>query len=249
MKKLWFAIAGVVVIMATLLMVGCGTGSTAPVYINGQQQGIWVNGEGKQTVTPDLAIINIGIQTQEITVADAQAKAAEAMDKLIATLKAQGVDQKDIQTSSFSISQVTRWDNDKNESIVTGYSVSNTVTVKIRDINKAGVIIDAAAAAGGDLVRINGITFTVDDPTTAYNQARDKAIQSAMDKAKQIADKSGAKLGKITYITENNYYSPIYRTMDSYKAGAEVGAPTVVTPVSAGELEVTTTVQIAYAIN
>jgi uncharacterized protein len=248
MKRIWLTIAGVVVIMASLLMVGCSSGSTAPVYINGQQVGLWVSGEGKQTVTPDLAIINIGIQTQEVTVADAQAKTAEAMDKLIAALKLQGVDEKDIQTASFSISQVTRWDNDKNESVVTGYSVSNTVTVKIRDIKKAGVTIDAAAAAGGDLIRVNGITFTVDDPTAAYNQARDKAIQNAMDKAKQIAEKSGAKLGKITYITESNSYYPVYRSYDSYKAEA-VGAPGVVTHVSAGEQDVTTTVQISYAID
>jgi uncharacterized protein len=251
MKKIWLAIAGVVVLVGMLAMAGCGT-SASPndvnVNLNSQQTGLWVNGEGKVTVTPDVAIINIGIETQEVSVADAQAKAAEAMDKLMQALKAQGVKEKDIQTTGYYISQVTRWDNERQIQEVTGYRVSNTVTVKVRDVAKAGATIDAVAAAGGDLTRVNGITFTVDDPTNYYNDARDKAIANAKAKAEQMASKSGAKLGKITYITENNYYSPIYRSYDSIKASgaAPEAAPTA---ISAGELEVTTTVQIAYALD
>jgi uncharacterized protein YggE len=126
--------------------------------------------------------------------------------------------------------------------------VSNTVTVKIRDVKKAGSTIDAVAAAGGDLARVNGITFTVDDPTNYYNDARAKAIDNAKAKAQQMADKSGAKLGKITYITENNYFQPIYRAFDM-KAASGAPAPAIDTSISAGSLDITSTVQIAYAIN
>ncbi len=251
MKKIWLAIAGVAVMLGMLAMVGCGSGSTTPndvnVNLNSQTTGIWVSGEGKVDATPDVAIISVGIQSQEVTVADAQAKAAEAMDKVMQALKAQGVDEKDIQTASYYISQVTRWDNDKQEQIITGYSVTNTVTVKVRDVTKAGTTIDAVAAAGGDLTRVNGITFTLDDPTSKYNDARDLAIANAKAKAQQMAEKSGAKLGKITYITESTNYSPIYRGYDTKANGAAPEA--VSTSISAGELQISTTVQIAYAID
>lgn len=250
MKKIWLGIAGVVVLLASLVLVGCTGSAAQPVTVNtnGQQQGIWVTGEGKVTVTPDVAIISVGIQSQETTVAAAQAKAAAAMDQLMQALKAQGVADKDIQTTSFYISQVTRYDNSTQQQIVTGYMVSNSVTVKIRDVKKAGTTIDAVAEAGGDLTRINGITFTVDDPTNSYNDARGKAIDNAVAKAKQMADKAGVKLGKIIYITENNYYTPVYQSLDM-KATAGAPAPAVSTSVSPGELTVTTTVQITYAIN
>jgi uncharacterized protein YggE len=249
MKKIWLGIAGIVILLASLVMVGCGA-STTPVTVNtnGQQQGIWVTGEGKVIVTPDVAIISVGIQSQETTVAAAQAKAAAAMDQLMQALKAQGVADKDIQTSSFYISQVVQYDNSKQQQIVVGYMVSNTVTVKIRDVKKAGTTIDAVAEAGGDLTRINGITFTVDDPTNYYNDARGKAIDNAVAKAKQMADKAGVKLGKVTYITENNNFTPIYQSFDM-KATAGAPVPAISTSVSPGELTITTTVQITYSIN
>ena len=247
MKKIWLVIAGIVVLLATVVMVGCGTAASAGTVNSNQQTGIWVNGQGKVTATPDIATISVGIQSQETTVAAAQSKAQAAMDQVMQALKAQGVAEKDIQTSSFYISQVTQYDNTKQEQNVVGYMVSNTVTVKIRDISKTGTTIDAVANAGGDLTRINGITFSVDDPTNYYNDARAKAIDDAAAKAKQIAAKAGVKLGKITYITENNNFTPIYQTLDMKSAGAPV--PAVSTSVSPGSLDITSTVQIVYAIN
>lgn len=251
MKKIWLAITGVVLMVGMLVMAGC-SGDISPndvnVNLNSQQTGIWVNGEGKVSVTPDMAIINVGIVSEKPTVAEAQAEAAQAMDNLIQTLKDQGIDEKDIQTTSYYITQNTRWNQTDQKEEVIGYRVSNSVTVKVRDVNKVGTTIDAVAAAGGDLTRISGITFTIDDPTDFYNEAREKAIENAKAKAQQIADKSGAKLGKITYITESNYYSPVYRPYDSYKLATQEAAG-VSTPISEGELEISTTVQIAYAID
>jgi uncharacterized protein YggE len=247
MRKIWLAIAGVVAALGILALAGCGAGAPVNVNLNSQSQGIWVSGEGKVTVTPDLAIITVGIQDQEVTVAEAQAKAAEAMDKVMQALKGQGIDDKDIQTQYFNISQVTRWDNDKQVQIVTGYQVTNTVTVKVHDVNKAGAVIDAVVAAGGDMARVNGITFTLDDPTSKYNDARDLAIANAKAKAEQMASKAGISLGKVTYITENAVYNPIYRSLDMAGSGS-VPAPAVKTAISGGELDITTTVQIAYAI-
>jgi uncharacterized protein YggE len=169
------------------------------------------------------------------------------MDKVMASLKNGGVAAKDIQTQSFNIQKISRWDDKNQQEIVTGYMVTNMVTAKIRDVNKAGTVIDAVAAAGGDLTRIDSISFTIDNPAAFQEQARQKAVADAAAKARQLADAAGVKLGKPIYITESSYVpNTVYRDA-ALKAEASSGATT--TPVSAGELEVTANVQIAYAIN
>jgi uncharacterized protein YggE len=247
-KKIWLSIAGAVLILVVVGLVGCGSGTPSNgnvnVNLNGQQEGIWVNGEGKVTAVPDVAVISLGIEAQELTVAEAQAKAAEAMDKVMKALENAGIDRKDIQTQYFNIQKVTRWDNDKQNEVVIGFRVTNTVTAKVRDVTRAGSTIDAVVAAGGDLTRVNSVGFTVDNPASYQEQARVKAVNDAVAKAKKLADTAGVKLGTPTFITENSYIpGPIYRDM----AAAE-GAPAPVTPISPGEMEITANVQIAYSI-
>jgi uncharacterized protein YggE len=254
MKKIWLVVIGIVLLLGVLTLASCkeeGTPSNGnlKVDLNSQQTGIWVNGEGKISVIPDVAILTLGIESQETSVAVARANASEAMDKVIQALKAQDIKDKDIQTQYFNISQVSNWDN--NKEVITGYRVTNTVTVKVRAVEKAGDVIDAVVAAGGDLTRVNGITFTVDEPADYYVQARELAITHATAKAKQMADKAGFKIGKITYITENsNSYGISYRNYYAMEDSAmAIPAPTIVTPVSVGSLEITATVQIAYEID
>jgi uncharacterized protein YggE len=252
-KKTWLAIIGLVVVVLGIVgLTGCGSEGTtlSGSIFNNQQTGIWVNGEGKISVVPDVAVLTLGIESQETSVADAQAKASEAMDKVIAALKAQGIKDKDIQTQYFNISQDRRWEDLKNTEVIYGYRVTNTVTVKVRNVEKAGEVIDVVVAAGGDLTRINGINFTVDEPAAYYVQARELALSHAAAKAQQMADKAGFKLGKITYVSEstNNYnftYRNYYGMNDSAMA---VPAPTIVAPVSVGSLELTADVQVAYEI-
>ena len=244
MKKYWLGVIGLVLVLAMVGLCGCSTGSTTigTANLNSQQVGIWVNGEGKVTVTPDIASLNLGITAQAASVAAAQSQAAEAMNKVMTALTDNGVAKKDIQTQHFSIDQVTRWDEEKQQEVVIGYRVTNMVTAKIREIDKTGAIIDAVAAAGGDFTRINGIGFSVDDPTPYYKEAREKAMADAKAKGEQLAELSGVKLGKPTYISEGTIY-PVYPTM--YKEATGAPAPT---PVSPGELELTLTVQAVYAI-
>jgi uncharacterized protein YggE len=257
LKKIWLSIAGVVLIVVAVVgLVGCSSGEGATLNgsssglklnINGQQEGIWVNGEGKVTAAPDTAVLTLGIQAQELTVAEARDKAAEAMTAVKNALTDAGIDDKDIQTQYFSIQQVTRWDDDKQQETVIGYQVTNTVTVKVRDLNKTPAVIDGVTAAGGDLTRISSIAFTIDDPTTYYEQARVKAVADAAAKAKKLADTAGVKLGKATYISESSYIpSPIYRDVATATEG--VPAPTPTTPVSPGEMDITVNVQMGYAI-
>ncbi len=254
MNKKWLITIGAIAVLlvAAIGLAGCGTelsGGSLELKgsLNSQQEGIWVNGEGKVTAVPDVAILSVGVEAQAVSVAEAQSQASEAMDKVVAALKSNGVAEKDIQTTSFNIYKVTRWDNSANQEIVTGYRVSNMVSAKIRDTGKAGTVIDAVAAAGGDLTRINSISFTIDDPAKFQEQARQKAVADAAAKAKQLAEAAGVKLGKPIYITESSYVpSTIYRD-SALKAEASSGETT--TSISAGELEVTANVQISYEIN
>jgi uncharacterized protein YggE len=248
MKKYWLVVVSLVLVLAVVGFAGCSAGPTTigTVDINSQQTGIWVNGEGKVTVTPDIATLWLGIEAQATTVAEAQTQAATAMATVMAALAENGVAEKDIQTQYFSIYQVTRWDDDKDEQVVIGYRVTNMVTAKIRDIEQAGPVIDAVAAAGGDYTRINNISFSVDDPTPYYQQARQKAMADAKAKAEQLADLAGVNLGKPTYISEGTIYPPIVYRDVGMEAMAPVPAPT--TPISPGEIELTLNVQVAYAI-
>jgi len=256
MKKIWLAIAGVVLIAVVAGLVGCNSGegsvtltsgsSGIKLNVNGQQEGIWVNGEGKVTAVPDIAILTLGIQAQESNVTEARDKAAGAMTAVMNALKDAGIAATDIQTQNFNIQQVTRWDNDKQQEIVIGYQVTNTVTVKVRDVSKTPTVIDSVTVAGGDFTRISSLAFTVDDPTPFYEQARVKAVNDAAARAKKLADTAGVKLGKPTYISESSYIPcPIYRDINTVEA---VPAPTPTTPVSPGEMDITVNVQIAYAI-
>ncbi|MBI2832237.1 MAG: SIMPL domain-containing protein [Chloroflexi bacterium] len=257
-KKLTLAVA-VVAIMGVVVLSGCVAGPASPgklslgdsltgLQVNlGNQQGIWVNGEGKVKVVPDVANLSLGISVQKASVAEAQKLAAQAMDQVMSVLTSKGVEKKDIQTQYFNISQVTRWDNTKQEEIVIGYRVSNTVNARIRNIDNAGTIIDAVAATGGDYTRINSISFTISDPTVYYKEARDKAMADAKAKADQIATLAGISLGKPTYISESSFAPPVPIYRQELKMGAAPAAePT--TPISPGEMEVTLNVQVAYSI-
>ena len=255
MNKKWLWVVGLVaLVVPAVALIGCNTGdgqvsrtsSPLAINLNNQQEGIWVNGEGKVTVTPDIANVSLGIEAQAATVTEAQNQAVLAMDKVMSTLTENGVAKKDVQTQYFSISKVTRWDDNKQQEVVLGYRVTNTVTAKIRDIEKTGAIIDAVALAGGDLTRINNIYFSVDDPTAYHEEARAKAMADASNKAEQLASLAGVKLDKATYISENLYFppTPIYRgpVMEAAPAASPM------TPISPGETEITLTVQVTYAI-
>lgn len=213
------------------------------IILSQQSTGIWVAGEGKVSVVPDVAILSLGIEAQEETVAEAQQQAAEAMEAVMAVLDDHGIAKKDIKTQYFSIYPVRRWEN--NKEILIGYRVTNMVSVKIRKMDDTGVIIDAVAEAGGDYTRINTISFTVDNPSDYYEEAREKAMADAEAKAKQLADLAGVDLGKPTYISGGGGYIPVPR--DYYLKAEGVSAePT--TPISPGETEVRLTVQVVYSI-
>jgi len=241
MKKNWLLGISLALVLAMVGLCGCTT--PAQVNLVNQQEGIFVTGEGEVMAVPDIATLRLGIEAQAETVAEAQSQAAEAMSKVMDALIDNGVAENDIQTQYFSIRQVTRWDWEDEEEIVVGYRVTNMVTAKIRDIDKAGAIIDAVAEAGGDLTRVEGISFSVDDPSSYHEEAREEAMADAKAKAEQLAELAGVTLGKPTYISEGVWTPPI--PSDIYRGEA---APAVETPIAPGEMEISLTVQVVYTI-
>lgn len=215
--------------------------------VNSQQTGIWVSGQGKVTVTPDIATLTLGVSAQSATVADSQFQAATAMDKVMSALTNNGVAKKDIQTRYFNVQQLTRYDSSSQQSVITGYQVSNMVTAKIRAIDKIGLTIDAIATAGGDLTRINGVNFSVDQPENYFAQARELAMNDAKAKADQLAKLAGVNLGRPTYILENSSSSPMNYPLPVARSDAG-GAAAPTTSISPGEMDITMNIQVTYAI-
>ena len=253
MKKKWILAVSLALVLVTAVLPGCGSDTYTDleeqiqeIYTASQQSGIWVTGEGKVTAVPDIAILRLGIEAQETSVAVAQTKAADGMDKVMTALTNNEVAMKDIQTQQFSIRRVTKWDREKEEEIIIGFQVTNMVTAKIRDIDKVGSVIDAAAEVGGDLTRIDSISFSVDDPSAYYEEAREKAMADAKAKAEQLAGLAGMTLGTVTYISEGiQVPTPGYQPDVFMTERAVAAAPTTISP---GETEISLNLQVAYAI-
>ena len=255
MNKKWLVVGALALIgvLGVVGLTGCSGGTTSStgsstIKVSNQQEGIWVSGEGKISVAPDLATLNIGVQSQNTTVAAAREQAGTAMQAVMDSLTTNGIDSKDIQTAYFSITQTTKYDNIKNEQVPTGYQVSNTVTVKIHNLDNIGTIIDSVTSAGGDFIRINNINFSVEDPTNDYAQARDKAMADAKAKAQQLASLSGVTLGNATYVSESNITPPVIQRTAGAVYATAAAAPDTSTSISPGELDITVDVQVAYAI-
>lgn len=217
---------------------------------SGQQTGIWVTGSGRVTVQPQIATLTLGVEARAATVEEARSRAAEAMNRIVSSLKANGVEDKDIQTRLFNITpqyvfrERTESGVRTSEQVLVGYTVSNQASVRIRSLDKVGKVIDDVAKAGGDLTRIQGVRFSVDDFTPQQTQAREQAVKEAQAKARQFATLTGVTLGRLVYITETST-TPVAAQEVTSRVALAAEAPT---PVSPGELEVRVTVQAVFAI-
>ncbi len=217
------------------------------------QAGIWVTGEGSITLEPDLSLVNIGVETTAKTVAQARDEAATAMAAIVTAVKAHGLTDLDVQTQSFNIwpmyeyPEVLEGGVRVRKQIVTGYRVSNSAAIKIRDLDKVGVIIDDVAAAGGDATRINGISFTREDPKPFLTGLREAAVNDALAKAQHFATLTGVQVGSLMYIAEIGRGAPVVRNFgDMEMAARAVSAPQ--TSISGGELELRLNVQAVFNI-
>ncbi|HLA67626.1 MAG TPA: SIMPL domain-containing protein [Acidimicrobiia bacterium] len=238
MRRLLLLVAASAVALAA-----CGTGEGAPSAGDGSSaSGINVTGQGKVTGTPDTLTLTLGVSVLRPTVDAATADAAARAAAIIAALQAKGVAEQDIQTANYSI--YPEYDYNGTTPRLTGYRVQNQLEVKIRQLDGAGGVIDAAAAAGGDDTVVNGLAFSIEDNSDMLQMARTAAWSDAEAKATQLAQLAGVNLGKAVTITENIEYDtpPIYYDR---QATDSAGAAT---PIEPGQQEVMVTVQITFAI-
>ena len=205
------------------------------------KQTITTQGTGRAAGKPDVATVTLGVETNAAEAKGALADNAERMAKVVAELKKAGIDDKDMQTSQLSI--YPRYNNEGR--VIEGYVVNNSLTVTVRDLNKAGPLIDAAAAVAGDAVRVNSIGFSIDDPTELTESARTAAVKRARAQAEQLAEAAGVEVGKVISITEQTSApSPVlYSDARVSAAAAEVS-----TDVQAGSQEVSVTVAVVYEL-
>ncbi len=217
-----------------------------PAY-GAQQSGIWVSGSGRVVVVPDLALLSLGVQSRAKTVQQARDQAATAMDQVMAVLTKGGIQKKDIQTQYFNIQPEYVWNDFAKRQEITGYTVTNTISVKARDLEGLGALVDRVADAGGDLVRVNHISFTTEDPDKYSAQAREAAVKDAIAKAQQFAKLTGVTLGKLEYIAETGSNIPVVRDYAEAKVFA-AGAATPPTPINPGQIDVTISVQAVFGI-
>jgi uncharacterized protein YggE len=205
---------------------------------------ITVSGEGKVTVKPDTASVDLGVSVDAPTASTALDRANSRAAVLITALKAAGVADDDIATSGLNI--YARYDNGNT---VSGYTASNSVTVTVRSIDRTGPVIDAAAKAAGDNVTISGVSFYVADTERVIAAARADAIGNAALRAGQFAGAAGAKVGAVLQISEVSVGSvaPVYYATDSASAsgGAKSAAPT---PIQTGTQDLSVSVTVVYAL-
>lgn len=225
--------------------------SVAQAQPQGGQTGILVSGEGRISVEPDLAIVNIGVEAQAETVAQARGDAAEAMTNVVDAVKGHGLSDADIQTTSFNIwpqyqyEEIERDGRRVNRQVLVGYTVSNSAAIKVRDLGAIGPIVDEVAEAGGDFTRISGISFTVEDTKPFMDDLREAAFQEAEAKAEQLAGLAGIELGQAVFISEGVATPDVVRSNLAFRA---VAAESAMTPISAGETELRLTISALFGI-
>ena len=170
-----------------------GAAPAAGVATDNGRPSIAARGVGLVKGTPDTLRVVLGVETRSASAKDALAANNDKANALVDTLKSKGVEAKDIQTSQLSIHPTY---DDKGQRI-TGYQVNNTVTATLHDIAGAGALIDAAAGAVGDAVRVQSIGFSIDDDSALKAEARTQAVHLAQLQAEQMAKAAGVKLGAI----------------------------------------------------
>jgi uncharacterized protein YggE len=200
---------------------------------------ITVTGTGTASAQPDIAQVSIGVQVTSSTVAQATQKDQAQMASVIAKLKELGVAANDIQTSDYSIFPQRNFQNGSSGQ-VTGYQVSNTVQVTIRDLGSIGTILDQVTQAGAN--NVFGVTFSVENPAQLQSEAIDKAVADAQSRAEELAKASGVQLGEIVSISQSGAPAPV--PLAAASAQAAGGA----VPIQPGTIKVNAQVQISYVI-
>lgn len=200
-----------------------------------------VNGEGQSFIAPDMASITVGVTTQNPTAAEAMTANSTTQTAVIEALTGQGIERRDIQTSSLSLSPVQDYP-DGQAPVLRGYRAENVVTVKIRDLDKLGATLDALVGAGANEIR--NIDFIREDMRDAQDEARKLAVEDARHRAETIAAAAGQELGPLIEIGDSVNSGP--RPPQPMMARAAMASDSV--PVEAGELSVNQQISAVWAL-
>jgi uncharacterized protein YggE len=205
---------------------------------------ITVVGEGQVSSTPDIAVIYIGVEVSEFDVKVATAKATKDMNALLAALKGEGIAEKDIQTSYYSV-YVDRPYGPQGPTGEVMYQVSNNIQVTVRDLDKVTDILGVAIEAGAN--NIGSVEFRLSDTGKLQSQARAKAVEKARAKAGELAELNGVAVGEVVSISEVVDQGAYFISEQSYDA-AGFGGGGGAGPIAPGDVTVTAQLQITYAM-
>ena len=221
---------------------------------------IQVIGHGEMLAVPDIATFSFSVSAKKATVADAQAEVTTKANALTAYLKGQGIDEKDIKTTDYSIQPHYEYQSAACPAVapnagtavycppgrqtLTGYDVSQSTTIKVRDTAKAGDLLAGVGSKGA--TNVSGLNFTFDDPSVPQQEARDKAIADAKEKAKKLSKELGVSLVRIVSFNENGYSPEPYAVRSYASAGADSKA--IAPEISVGQNKLTNDVTITYEI-
>lgn len=206
---------------------------------------ITVVGEGKVSIEPDIARVQIGIEVMMPSVKEASDANKERLEAVLAALGEQGVAEEDIQTSGFNVYAERFGPNGPLPDDQVNYRVSNNVSVTVRQLDTLGALLDAAIEAGAN--NIYGVEFSLDDTDVIASEARANAVADAQSKAAELAELTGTTVGQVVSISEvigntGGYYSSNFAETARGLGGG--GA----TPISPGQLELIMQLQITYAL-
>jgi hypothetical protein len=241
MKTKFYLVA--VVALLALLVSACGP-TTVNQAAQPPQRTVSVSGAGTAYLVPDIAYIYVGVHTEKPSASVAVDENNAQTQKMIEALREFGIDAKDIRTTNFSI-----WPQDKYDPMTgtpTGekvYVVDNTVYVTIRDLDKLGELLDTVIAAGANTV--NSVQFDVADKDDALKTARADAVKDAKEKAQELADAAGVKLGEVQTI---GFYDNVSYPVFDGKGGGGGAAMEAAVPIQPGQLTFTVTVNVTYEI-
>ncbi|HEX2914947.1 MAG TPA: SIMPL domain-containing protein [Chloroflexia bacterium] len=219
---------------------------TTPVAGPDGYSGITVSGTGIVTVKPDVVSFNIGVETKAATVTEAQSSNSDKSKAISDALKKAGVKDEDIKTADYSIYPNYEYTPNQPPKL-DGYGVRNILAVTIRDVSKAGSILDAAGSAGAN--QISNISFSLENNADALKQARTAAMADARTKADQLAAAGNAQVGTVIKIVDaSQNVSPVPQMADVKAAAPSLAAGSAATTIESGQFKVIVYVQVTYGI-
>lgn len=243
-----FLIAATMYVFKSMRFVGSGVSASNTISISG---------EGEVFAVPDTATFSVTVQERAKDVATAQTAATKKNNDIIAYLKSEGVEDKDIQTADYNVQPQYEYSNgactsgycQPGKQTLVGFEVTQTLNVKVKDTDKAGNILSGVGSKGASSV--SGLSFTIDDQDQLEADARDKAIADAREKAEELADSLGVSIVRIVGFSENSSMPYAYgrgavMAMDAANFSKAEAAPSPELPV--GQNKITSNVNITYEI-